>query len=64
MTEEQSAEIQRAQIARWSRLSYAQRIDWLWEAKLFAQRAISAAQSRAKDTNPSNVQIGDERKAG
>lgn len=47
MTSEQSAELQRAQLIHWSRLSYAQRIAWLWDAKMFAQRAMDAAAARA-----------------
>jgi hypothetical protein len=28
------------------RLTYRQRLDWLWQAKLFAARALQAAEER------------------
>lgn len=34
------------QLAAWSRLSYRERLDWLWQAKLFARRAAEAAAAR------------------
>ncbi|MCC6624185.1 MAG: hypothetical protein IT385_23240 [Deltaproteobacteria bacterium] len=40
------AEHERAQLRRWSALSYAERLRWLWEAKLFAARALAAARAR------------------
>jgi hypothetical protein len=30
----------------WLRLSYRQRLDWLWQAKLFAARALQAAEEQ------------------
>jgi hypothetical protein len=37
----------------WLRLSYRQRLDWLWQAKLFAARALQAAEERrANDALP------------
>ena len=36
----------RAQQQAWLRLSYRQRLDWLWQAKLFAARALRAAKER------------------
>jgi len=37
----------------WLRLSYRQRLDWLWQAKLFAARALQAAKERrASDVLP------------
>jgi len=36
------AEHEREQLARWARLSYAERLQWLWQAKLFALRAQCA----------------------
>jgi hypothetical protein len=30
----------------WLGLSYRQRLDWLWQAKLFAARAMQAAEER------------------
>ncbi len=41
------AEHERAQLLRWSQLTYAQRLEWLWQAKLFAQRAVAAARARS-----------------
>ena len=34
------------QRAAWLRLSPAQRLQWLWQAKLFARRALVAAAAR------------------
>lgn len=42
------AENERAKLLRWAQLSYADRLRWLWEAKIFAQRALAAAQARSK----------------
>jgi len=41
------ADSERAHIERWAQLSYAQRLRWLWEAKMFAQRAVEAARLRS-----------------
>ena len=30
----------------WQRLTPAERLAWLWQAKLFARRALAAARSR------------------
>lgn len=38
------------QLRRWQQLTYAQRLAWLWQAKLFAGRALlAAAERRGKD---------------
>jgi len=37
------------QLRAWLKLSYRQRLDWLWQAKLFAQRAQMAAAERHAD---------------
>lgn len=44
----QAAFIQHAreQQRAWLRLTYRQRLDWLWQAKLFAARALQAAAAR------------------
>ncbi|HEX7505615.1 MAG TPA: hypothetical protein VF550_02505 [Polyangia bacterium] len=34
------------QLQAWLKLSYRQRLDWLWQAKLFAERARQAAAAR------------------
>jgi hypothetical protein len=36
----------REQQRAWLRLTYRQRLDWLWQAKLFAARALQAAEER------------------
>ena len=36
----------REQLLAWQRLSHRQRLDWLWQAKLFAARALRAAEAR------------------
>ncbi len=36
----------REQQRAWLRLTYRQRLDWLWQAKLFAARALRAAEQR------------------
>lgn len=41
------AQHERAQLHRWSQLTHAQRLAWLWKAKMFARRAVDAAQRRA-----------------
>jgi hypothetical protein len=40
------AEHAREQQRAWLRLTYRQRPDWLWQAKLFAARALRAAEAR------------------
>jgi len=40
-------ENEQAQLRNWSQLTYAERLDWLWEAKMFAQRALDAARARS-----------------
>jgi len=35
------------QLRRWRRLSHAQRLAWLWQAKLFARRALANARARS-----------------
>ena len=34
------------QLQAWLKLSYRQRLDWLWRAKLFAERARQSAEAR------------------
>ena len=34
------------QLQAWLKLSYRQRLDWLWQAKLFAERARLAVAER------------------
>ena len=41
---------EREQRRAWLALSYRQRLDWLWQAKLFASRALQAAHDRARGT--------------
>jgi hypothetical protein len=36
----------REQQIAWLRLTHRQRLDWLWQAKLFAIRALRAAEER------------------
>jgi flagellar biosynthesis chaperone FliJ len=38
---------EREQRRTWLKLSHRERLDWLWQAKLFAQRALDAASARA-----------------
>ena len=40
---------EQAQLQAWLKLSYRQRLDWLWQAKLFAERARLAAAARHAD---------------
>lgn len=40
---------EREQLHAWLKLSYRQRLDWLWQAKLFAERARLAAAERHED---------------
>jgi hypothetical protein len=40
------AEHSREQQRAWLSLTYQQRLDWLWQAKLFAARAMQAAEER------------------
>lgn len=42
---------EQARRAAWRRLSYAQRLQWLWEAKQFARRALDAAEKRRRATH-------------
>jgi hypothetical protein len=42
------AERVREQQRGWLRLTYRQRLDWLWQAKLFAARALQAAAKARK----------------
>ena len=42
------------QLQAWLKLSYRQRLDWLWQAKLFAERARVAADDRLRPKNPSD----------
>jgi hypothetical protein len=37
---------EQAQRRAWLSLSYRQRLDWLWQAKMFAARALGAAQRK------------------
>jgi hypothetical protein len=50
MTDEERArgwrEHARQRLLAWQRLSHRQRLDWLWQAKQFAERARQAAQER------------------
>ena len=39
---------ERDQRRAWRALSHQQRLDWLWQAKLFAARAIAAAKKRRR----------------
>ena len=34
------------QLRAWKQLSYRERLAWLWQAKLFAARAMAAAKQR------------------
>jgi hypothetical protein len=36
------------QLQAWLKLSYRQRLDWLWQAKLFAERARLSAEARGR----------------
>jgi hypothetical protein len=50
------AEHARQQQRAWLRLTYRQRLDWLWQAKLFAARALQAAAAmRANKTRSGQV---------
>jgi hypothetical protein len=40
---------EREQLQAWLKLSYRQRLDWLWQAKLFAERARHSADARHED---------------
>ena len=49
------AEHAREQQNAWLRLTHRQRLDWLWQAKLFAARALQAAEARrAGKTKPTD----------
>ena len=41
-----------AQLQAWLRLSPRQRLDWLWRAKCFAERARKAVNERRADKAP------------
>jgi len=41
---------EREQRRAWRKLSYRQRLDWLWQAKLFAAKALAAARSRRQSS--------------
>ena len=47
------------QLQRWSRLSYAERLDWLWQAKLFARRAIKTSGARAAELGARDLPVGE-----
>jgi len=53
------ADSERAQIVRWAQLSYAQRLQWLWEAKMFAQRALDSARARSMEAAGSRGEISE-----
>jgi|GEM_PF-1546844 len=57
------AENERDQLRRWAQLNYAQRLQWLWEAKLFARRAQDAATRRAtasgSDDGPESIEAAE-----
>lgn len=40
----------RAQLERWARTTPAERLAWLWQAKVFASRALGAASRAGRDT--------------
>jgi hypothetical protein len=40
------------QVARWASRTPAERLDWLWQAKQFASRALGAARSPSLSTPP------------
>jgi hypothetical protein len=42
------AERMREKQRAWLKLTYRQRLDWLWQAKLFAARALQAAAKARK----------------
>jgi hypothetical protein len=42
------AERVREQQRAWLKLTHRQRLDWLWKAKLFAARALKAAEKARK----------------
>jgi hypothetical protein len=44
---------EREQLQAFLKLSYRQRLDWLWQAKLFAERARLAAEDRRGSKKPS-----------
>lgn len=63
MSHDHWAENEQAQRAAWRRLSYAQRLQWLWEAKQFARRALEAAERRrrASPSTPAPDGPGDDK---
>ena len=46
-------EHEQEQLQAFLKLSYRQRLDWLWQAKLFAERARLAAEDRRGNKKPS-----------
>jgi len=42
----------REQLRRWARLTPQQKLDWLWQAKLFAEKARQQARLRRKRPGP------------
>lgn len=44
------AQHEREQRRAWRKLSYRQRLDWLWQAKLFAAKALAAARARRRSS--------------
>jgi hypothetical protein len=47
---------EQAQRRAWLSLSYRQRLDWLWQAKVFAARALGAAQRNSDRPQRSTVE--------
>ena len=43
---------ERARRAAWRQLTFQQRLDWLWQAKIFATRAMRAAEERRANRKP------------
>jgi hypothetical protein len=41
----------REQLRRWARLTPQQKLDWLWQAKLFAEKARQQARLRRKKSS-------------
>jgi hypothetical protein len=50
-------EHEREQLRAWRELTYQQRLNWLWQAKLFAQRALQSAADRRAHKKP--IRSGD-----
>ena len=51
------AEHARGQQRAWSRLTYRQRLDWLWQAKLFAARALKTLTRQQRNDIVEHVQL-------